>query len=84
MSAQLMAFAWVAESPSASCCKEAEGHTIGRSPLPQFCSFVNRNSQSTACISRGAAALNAASSWPSTVTSSGRPVKRSARSVSLQ
>ena len=63
---------------------DADGQTIGRPPLPQSCGWVKRNSQSTACTSRGdspsrgAAALNAASNCPGTVTPSGRPSKPSA------
>ena len=81
ISARLIAFTWVEESPSASRCIEAEGQTIGRPPLPQSCGWVKRNSQSSACTSRGdrpsrgAAALKAASSCPGTATPSGRPVE---------
>src|SRR5271155_5442827 len=41
------------ERPSASCCIEAEGHTIGRLPSSQSCGWVKRNSQSMACTTRG-------------------------------
>src|SRR5271166_3479463 len=84
ISARLIAFTCEGDSPSASCCIEADGQTIGRPPLPQSCGWVKRNSQSTACTSRGDrpsrgdAALNAASSCPGTVTPSGRPAKPSA------
>ena len=82
--ARLIAFMRVGDSPSASCCKDAEGQTIGRPPLPQSCGMVNLNSQSTACTRRGdrprrgAAPLKAASNWPCMVTPSGKPAKLSA------
>src|ERR1700722_10032413 len=84
INARLVAFTRVADRPSASCCSEAEGQTIGRPPLPQSCGWVKRNSQSTTCTrhcdrpSRDAAALKAASNCPGVVTPTGRPVKLSA------
>ena len=84
ISARLIVFTWLGDRPSASRCIDAEGQTIGRPPLPQSCGWVKRNSQSTAWTSRGdrpsrgAAALNAASNCPGTVTPSGMPAKSSA------
>src|SRR5271165_4913198 len=84
ISARLITFAWLGDRPSASRCIEADGQTIGRPPLPQSCGWVKRNSQSTACTSRGDspsrgdAALKAASSCPGRLTPSGRPAKPSA------
>ena len=90
ISARLVALTCDAERPSASCCMDDEGQTIGRPPLPQSCGWVNLNSQSMACTRRGAspslgaAAFRAASTCPGTVTPSGSPSKACGGAVDLQ
>ena len=90
MKRRLISLTCVEDNPRASCCIKADGQTIGRPPFSQSCGCVKRNSQSIAWTrrgdmpSRGAAALNAASSCPGVVTPTGRPVKPSALRSTLR